>query len=616
MSLPALRFGGFVLGFGPTLWQTSPARMLASLFRCCLLILLLCAPSVQAEEGAARIPLNHRAWVYLDAAGDAELSRFSNPDQLLTEYAFQPTPQGEDSWGYGQPVFWVLIPLDKLSSGEKWYLEFAYPLLDKLDVWLKFPHSEWLRKPPTGDQRPWGTREVESPHFYFQIPQQTTHLLLRLETHGAMRFPVSLVTESHLQRTERLQQFFYGLFFGALLVMIFCNGVIYVLARERSYLFYMALLVSVTLYQAAMTGFGYMYLWPGSGYWINEHIQPVTVGLALWFISLFTRDVLDLERVHPGLERTLLWMGLTSALLALTGALLPFRWLIHFTALWPLAVIFTCVWAGIVALRSRHKGAAIFVLAWGFGFLGAALFILQQLGVLAPSWVTEHGFKLGLILNMTLLSFVLVSHMQQLRREKATLEKAARDNYQLALIDGLTGVPNRRAFDDRLVSEFERNSRDSTSLALLMIDIDYFKKYNDAYGHQSGDEALIRTALIMRNCLRRPTDSLYRYGGEEFTVILADTDEKGADHIASRIMRAIQNLCLPHKDSPYKQVTVSIGIALSQGDDSAGNLLQRADTALYRAKRQGRNTACKADSASSAVVNIGDYFKNSPKDTL
>ena len=67
---------------------------------------------------------------------------------------------------------------------------------------------------------------------------------------------------------------------------------------------------------------------------------------------------------------------------------------------------------------------------------------------------------------------------------------------------------------------------------------------------------------VLRNCLRRPTDSLYRYGGEEFTVILADTDEKGADHIASRIMRAIQNLCLPHKDSPYKQVTVSIGVAV------------------------------------------------------
>jgi len=236
---------------------------------------------------------------------------------------------------------------------------------------------------------------------------------------------------------------------------------------------------------------------------------------------------------------------------------------------------------------------------------------------LTPSWISEHGLKLGLILNMTLLSFVLVSHMQQLRREKEKLEKAARDNYELALIDGLTGVPNRRAFDDRLVSEFERTSRDGTSMALLMIDIDYFKKYNDAQGHRAGDEALIRVALIMRNCLRRPTDSLYRYGGEEFSVILADTDQKGADHIATRIMRAIRSLCLPHPDSPYKQITVSIGISLTTGrDDTAGNLLQRSDAALYRAKRQGRNTSCLGEAGSGGpVVNIGDYFKNTPKDS-
>lgn len=592
--------------------------MPVSLFRCSLLfLLLLCALGAQADEPAPRIALNSHAWVYLDETGTQNLAQIADPDQLLQKFPFQPTPHGEDNWGYGQSVFWVLVPLDKLGAHNKWFLEFAYPLMDKLDLWLKFPHSEWLHRTTTGDQRPWGTREVESPQFYFQIPRQTTHLLLRLETNGAMRFPLALVSESVLQRDERLLQFGYGLFFGALLVMMFCNAVIYLLAAERSYLFYMALLTAVTLYQAAMSGFGFMYLWPGSGYWINEHIQPITVGLAMWFVCLFTRDVLQLELLRPRLDRLLVWLGWSGALLAVAGILLPFRWLIHISALWPLVVIMTVVQSGIIALRARQKGAGIFVVAWSCGFLGAALFILQQLGVLAPSWMTEHGLKLGLILNMTLLSFVLVSHMQQLRREKAKLEQTARDNYELALIDGLTGVPNRRAFDDRLLSEFERTSRDGTSMALLMIDIDYFKKFNDSYGHHAGDEALIRVALIMRNCLRRPTDSLYRYGGEEFTVILADTDQQGADHIATRIMRAIRGLCLPHQDSPYRQITVSIGSSLTTGrEDSASQLLQRADAALYRAKRQGRNTCCPGETSSpGAVVNMGDYFKNTPKDT-
>ncbi len=354
--------------------------MAVFLIRCCAIVLLLCLQTARADDaapavagaGTTTIPLNQRAWVWADASGSENLAAESDPAQLLRQFAFQPTPEGETSRGFGHPVLWLLIPLERLPAGTKWYLEFGYPLTDKLDVWLKFPHSEWLHRTGTGDMRPWATREVESPLFYFQVPQQTTHLLLRLETDGAMRFPVSLVSEAHMLHKERLQQFLYGLFFGALLVMIFCNGVIYVLARDRAYLFYMALLVAVTLYQVAMTGFGYLYIWPTHGLWINEHIQPVSVGLAIWFICLFSRDVLHLPRLFPALDRTLFWMGLVSALLALAGALLPFRWLIHFTAFWPLLVIFTCVCAGVATLRRRHQGAGIFVLAWACGFLGSA----------------------------------------------------------------------------------------------------------------------------------------------------------------------------------------------------------------------------------------------------
>lgn len=589
--------------------------------RCRRLLLLLCALAplagiAVAGEGDTRIELNRRTLVFPDESGTLNLSILADPDQLLHQHRFQPTPAGENNWGYGQPVFWVLVPLDNLSGTARWYLELAYPLLDKVDVWLKFPHSEWVSKTPTGNQRPWGTREIESPLFYFQIPQQTTHLLLRLETQGAMRFPLALVTEREMQRDERLMQFGYGLFFGALLVMMFYNGVVYLLSGERAYLFYMALLVALVLYQAAMSGFGYLYVWRSNAYWINEHIRPVTVGLGLWFICLFSRDVLNLAPTRQTLDRGLRGAGWVCALLALAGAVLPFRLVIPFTLLLPILVIGLVIYAGLWAWRRHQQGAALFLLAWMAGMTGVGLYVLQHLGVLPLGWITEHGFKLGMLLNMTLLSFVLVSHMSQLRQEKERLERTAHENYQLALIDALTGVPNRRAFDDRLLSEFERCTRDGTSMALLMIDIDYFKKYNDAYGHQTGDEALIRVALIMRNCLRRPTDSLYRYGGEEFAAILADTDAAGADHIATRIMRAIQNLCLPHKESPYKQITVSVGMALNTGrDDQPAALLQRADNALYRAKRQGRNTACSPDPVSSPVVNIGDYFKNTPKDT-
>lgn len=580
--------------------------------------LLLCSVSAAAQADF-RIGLNQHAWVYIDDSGSQQLQKVSDPAQLLEQFSFQKTTLGESNWGFNQPVFWVLVPLAFPDRQQKWFLELAYPLLDRIDLYVKFPHSEWVAKTPTGDMRPWGSREVESATFHFHLPNQATHVLLRLDTQGSMRFPLFLTSEAALQDRERQQQFAFGLFFGALLIMVVYNAVIYLLAREAAYLYYMAILAMATLYQAAMSGYGFMYVWRASGYWINQHIQPISVGLVLWFICLFSRDVLDLKRVKPAADRVLRWLGLSGLLLAVAGSVLGFGGLIHFTALWPLVVVFAVVASGVYALRAKVRGAGIFILAWVMGFVGVLVYSAQQMGVIPVSWPTENGVRLGILCNVTLLSFVLMSHLQQLKREKEHLAKTAAENYQLALIDGLTGVPNRRAFDDRLNSEFERTQRDGTSMALLMVDVDFFKKFNDAYGHQAGDDALIRVALIMRNCLRRPTDSLYRYGGEEFAIILADTDATGADHIATRIMRSVRNLCVPHKDSPHKQLTVSIGIGLSrtkEAGDSIDQLLYRSDVALYQAKRQGRNTTCMADRQSGTVVNIGDYFKNSPKDTL
>jgi diguanylate cyclase (GGDEF)-like protein len=579
--------------------------------------LLLCSVGAAAQVDL-RIGLNQHAWVYIDDSGSQQLQKVSDPAQLLDQFSFQKTTLGEDNWGFSQPVFWVLVPLAFPDRQQKWFLELAYPLLDRVDLFVKFPHSEWVAKTPTGDMRPWGSREVESAAFHFHLPNQATHVLLRLDTQGSMRFPLYLTSESALQSRERQQQFAFGLFFGAMLIMVFYNAVIFLLAREPAYLYYMAILAMATLYQAAMSGYGFMYVWRSSGYWINQHIQPVSVGMVLWFICLFSRDVLDLKQVKPGADRALQWLGLSGLLLAVAGSVLSFSWLIHFTALWPLVVVFAVVASGVYAVRAKVRGAGIFILAWVMGFVGVLVYSAQQMGVIPVSWPTENGVRLGILCNVTLLSFVLMSHLQQLKREKEHLAKTAEANYQLALIDGLTGVPNRRAFDDRLSSEFERTQRDGTSMALLMVDVDFFKKFNDAYGHQAGDDALVRVALIMRNCLRRPTDSLYRYGGEEFAIILADTDATGADHIATRIMRSVRNLCVPHKESPHKQLTVSIGIGLSrtkEKGDSIDQLLHRADVALYQAKRQGRNTTCLADRQSGTVVNIGDYFKNTPKDT-
>lgn len=163
---------------------------------------------------------------------------------------------------------------------------------------------------------------------------------------------------------------------------------------------------------------------------------------------------------------------------------------------------------------------------------------------------------------------------------------------RLTLIDGLTKVPNRRHFDDSLDNEMQRALRTQHSLSLLMVDVDYFKPFNDHYGHGVGDTCLIRIAQAMQAKVSRPMDLLARYGGEEFVVLLPGTGLEGASTVAESLRRTVAALQIPHALSAVAtHVTVSIGVAsLAQsGPKSTSDLLRLADQALYQAKQAGRN---------------------------
>ncbi|NVZ08840.1 PleD family two-component system response regulator [Allochromatium humboldtianum] len=164
----------------------------------------------------------------------------------------------------------------------------------------------------------------------------------------------------------------------------------------------------------------------------------------------------------------------------------------------------------------------------------------------------------------------------------------------LASLDGLTHIPNRRRFDEALKLEWARAAREGTSLAVAMLDVDYFKPYNDHYGHGRGDECLRRVADALSARLQRPADLAARYGGEEFVLLLPDTDAAGALALAESCRAAVSALCIPHDYSAAADhVTLSIGVAATQPpSDGASLLLARADEALYRAKSEGRNRVC------------------------
>lgn len=172
------------------------------------------------------------------------------------------------------------------------------------------------------------------------------------------------------------------------------------------------------------------------------------------------------------------------------------------------------------------------------------------------------------------------------------LDSANQELQRLSGLDGLTGIPNRRRFDEAVQVELRRNARAASAMSVAMIDVDCFKQYNDQYGHLAGDDCLRRIADALQSTLKRPGDMVARYGGEEFVVILPATPLPGGLVIGHQLRDAVQNLGMPHALSPnHKVVTISVGVATVVPDYAAtpAMLIEVADEMLYKAKRNGRN---------------------------
>ncbi len=193
------------------------------------------------------------------------------------------------------------------------------------------------------------------------------------------------------------------------------------------------------------------------------------------------------------------------------------------------------------------------------------------------------------LMGVILLNGVITHH---LTNPIVGMESANRQLHRLAYLDGLTQIPNRRRFDDQLKQEWLRLKREQLPLAIVLCDVDYFKNYNDTYGHQLGDDCLCAIATAIATAARRPSDLAARYGGEEFVMLLPNTDLSGALEVAGAMRSQVHQLHIPHQASQVQSfVTLSFGVAsvIPTENTTAEGLLDRADQALYQAKRSGRD---------------------------
>ncbi|CAN7483600.1 diguanylate cyclase [Pseudoduganella sp. LjRoot289] len=221
----------------------------------------------------------------------------------------------------------------------------------------------------------------------------------------------------------------------------------------------------------------------------------------------------------------------------------------------------------------------------------------------ANDYIVKLPDKLELLARVRYHSAAHISRLQRdqafrfLRESQKNLADANIELQKLAALDGLTGIANRRRFDDAMRVEWQRGQRERQPLSLLLCDVDFFKAYNDSFGHLTGDLCLKKTAAVLTEHLKRPADLAARYGGEEFAIVLPDTSLEGARKVAEACVLHLEKLGIENPQAaPYGVVTMSVGVAsvVPSPHSSAEALIESADRALYEAKKSGRNRVCSA----------------------
>jgi diguanylate cyclase (GGDEF)-like protein len=267
---------------------------------------------------------------------------------------------------------------------------------------------------------------------------------------------------------------------------------------------------------------------------------------------------------------------------------------------------------GALAGSSYVLAGLVVVVLYGGLFLGLLFNVAVTISGLLVAGHFVTGVIVGLPYDALYYSTAILGGAAVIGGISAyNLEHALRTNFletrvlnELAERDGMTGLYNRRIFDDYMERLWRQSRRENTGVAIIFVDIDFFKVYNDLYGHQAGDDCLKRIAKCIARGAKRPFDFAARYGGEEFVLVLYGPPDEYARGVPEQIRREVLELAIPHAGSQAgKHVTVSVGLAMAKPETSRSlaGAIQTADEALYQAKREGRNRVCFKDSDSDGV---------------
>ena len=358
--------------------------------------------------------------------------------------------------------------------------------------------------------------------------------------------------------------------------------ILYLLSRHIEYLYYSLYLIVSSVFISYSYGMftHYFHLYGKITLYLNA-----TVILAPIFLVLFVRSVFNTNKKHPIEEKLLLSLLVVFALTYLYSFFDYYK-AIEMTSLIYLYQLVVMLGVAVSLYIKKVPLSDFFLAAHLFNIIFTAIALMYYNNIIPANFLTAHAVAIGTMIEAMLLGF-LVSYRIKI------LEEANQKKDAIILTDMMTSLYNKSYFEEILQKELKRHRSTKHTLGLLIIDIDYFKKYNDTYGHLAGDNALRSVATVLKESLKRTEDMAFRIGGEEFAIICTNTDREQLFSCANSIQEKVKKLRIEHKGnrdvSPY--LTVSIGGYISDRVilENAKKLYTLADDALYRAKKEGRN---------------------------
>lgn len=459
-----------------------------------------------------------------------------------------------------------------------------------------------------------------NPVFMMKLdPGESTTVYVKLEQdYGQLMVGCFVDTPLVFFKQDKLIAAGYFLYFGFVLALILYNSFLFISLKEKVYAYYVLHGIFFAIFVLVHTGFD-LY----AGISVAWHYKlTAAISLVLVFISLFSRELLQTKKHFPKIDAALLVLASVGLVLGILGAIdISYYKLLTIIAA-PAYLFF--VFVGVYACIKRIDLSVYYISSMSLYFVGIILLDLVFMEVIPYNIIVRNAYLIGSMAELTIFSLALAYRVKLLQKQNTAYqlkvlqtERAAKERLEhevaertaeltrinnklerLATHDGLTGLANRRLLDDRLLHEWHSLKREEKPLSVIMCDIDYFKSFNDYYGHQKGDTCLIEVAKAIRTCLHQPDDVAGRYGGEEFLIILPNTDIQGSMSVAAKIKETLADMALAHaKSNVAEHVTLSFGVASvvpKEGIDPE-RIVSFSDEALYQAKRHGRNRICTPD---------------------